>query len=262
MASAPQQPTLPLFYNDLMPLNSQEHGKWKSKPLATADFLKGQHAIPITVDEFVQVQRSYPIVFTSGENPLPLALMGLNEGVNTFVDDNGKITESVYLPAYIRRYPFMLAKLRNDAEELSLCFDPSAGALGEFDEGEALFTDDNQPSQATKNILEFCEHFEQAGQRTKAFMEELDAHELLMDGEISIARQEDPEKPFVYRGFRMVNQEKLLEIDGEQIDRWHKSGLLSLIHAHLFSLELMRDIFARQAQQGKGPKFAPNATVS
>ena len=253
MATAPQQPTLPLFYNDLMPLNSQEHGKWKSRPLANADFLKGQHAIPITVDEFVQAQRSFPIIFTAGENPLPLALMGLNEGVNTFVDDDGKITDAVYLPAYIRRYPYMLAKLRPESDELSLCFDPTAGALGEFDEGDALFTDDNQPTQATKNVLEFCQHFEQAGQRTKAFMEELAENELLMDGEISIARQDNPDKPFVYRGFRMVNQEKLAEIDDATIAKWHKSGMLSLIHSHLFSLELMRDIFARQAQQGKGP---------
>ena len=110
MASAPQ-PTLPLFYNDLMPLNSRDHGTWRARQLSDASFLKNSHAIPLTVEEFVEAQRDYPIVFSSGDDPLPLALMGLNEGVNTFVDDNGKITEAVYLPAYIRRYPYMLARL-------------------------------------------------------------------------------------------------------------------------------------------------------
>lgn len=252
MASAPQ-PTLPLFYNDLMPLNSRDHAKWRTKTLDGATFLKGQHAIPITVDEFVQAQRNFPIVFSSGDNPLPLALMGLNEGVNTFIDDDGKVNEAIYIPAYIRRYPFMLAKLKPDTDELSLCFDPTANAIGEFDEGEPLFSDDGEAAEATKRILEFCEHFEQAGQRTRVFLEELTKNDLLMDGEIAITSQENPDKPFVYRGFRMINQEKLAEIDAKQIEEWQKSGLLMLIHAHIFSLDLMRVVFGRQIQQGKGP---------
>ena len=135
MASAPQ-PTLPLFYNDLMPLNSRDHGKFRTKQIDDAGFLKNQHAVPLTVDEFVQAQRNFPIVFSSGEQPLPLCLMGLNEGVNTYVDDQGKVNEPVYIPAYIRRYPFMLAKLRPDADELSLCFDPTQDkVIGEFEEG-------------------------------------------------------------------------------------------------------------------------------
>jgi len=119
MASAPQQPQLPLFFNDLMPLNSRDHKNYRSRMIDSAPWLSKAHAIPLTVDEFVQAQRDFPIVFSSGENPLPLALMGLNEGVNTFVDESGKVTEQVYLPAYIRRYPFMLAKLQKDATDLS-----------------------------------------------------------------------------------------------------------------------------------------------
>ena len=99
--------------------------------------------------------------------------MGLNEGVNVFLDENGRpIDPSVYIPAYLRRYPFLLARLRPDSDELSLCFDPTSGAVGEFEEGEPLF-DGDQPSEATKAILEFCEQFEAAGQRTSAFIEEL-----------------------------------------------------------------------------------------
>ncbi|WP_128892892.1 SapC family protein [Erythrobacter sp. HKB08] len=251
MASAPQ-PNLPLFYNDLMPLNSRDHKTFKTRPMESADWLKGQHAIPLTVDEFVQAQRDFPIVFSSGENPLPLALMGLNEGVNTFIDDNGKINDPIYLPAYIRRYPFMLAKLSQETDDLSLCFDPTAGSIGDFDEGEALF-DGESATENTKRILKFCEDFEHAGQRTKAFIDELKKHELLMEGEIGISTQENPDKPFVYRGFQMVNQEKLRELDGETLKTWNQNGMMALIFAHIFSLDLMRSIFARQQSQGKVP---------
>ncbi|UVI38639.1 SapC family protein [Qipengyuania spongiae] len=254
MASAPQQPTLPLFYNDLMPLNTRDHGKWSTKSLDSADFLKTQHAIPLTVDEFAQAQRDFPIVFSSGDNPLPLLLMGMNEGVNTYVDDNGKINEPVYLPAYVRRYPFMLAKLRQDSDELSLCFDPTSEVVGDFKEGETLFTDDGQPTDNTKRILEFCEHFEQAGQRTRVFIEEITKEGLLMDGEIAITQNDNPDKPFVYRGFQMIDQDKLQNLPTEKLEQWNKSGLLMLIHAHIFSLELMRNIFSRQVQQGKMPQ--------
>ena len=105
------------------------------------------HAIPLTVDEFTLVQRHYPIVFSIGDNPIPIALMGLNEGVNVFLDADGRpIDPTLYIPAYIRRYPFLLARLRPDSDELSLCFDPTANAVGEFEEGEPLF-DGEQPSE-------------------------------------------------------------------------------------------------------------------
>ena len=258
MASAPQQPQLPLFFNDLMPLNSRDHKNFRTRSVDSAPWLAKAHAIPVTVDEFIQAQRNFPIVFSTGENPLPLALMGLNEGVNTFVDEAGKVTEPVYIPAYVRRYPFMLAKLQKDATDLSLMFDPTSDAIGEFEDGDRLFDDEGKPAEATNRILEFCEHFEQAAQRTQAFLTEIKDADLLMDGEVAIQRQGE-EKPFLYRGFRMVDQEKLANLGAEKLEDWNKKGILYLLNAHIFSLDLMRTIFARQAQQGTAPK--PNAEV-
>ena len=252
MASAP----LPLFYNGLEPLSSETHGNWRVRTQDSAPFLVGQHAIPITTDEFPLVQRHMPIVFSVGDDAIPLALMGLNEGVNVFMGDDGKLTETnFYVPAYIRRYPYMLARLRPDADELSLCFDPTSQALGAFEDGEPLF-DNGQPSQTTKAILDFAEQFEQAGARTQAFMNELREQELLMDGEVTI-QVEDGQQPFVYRGFQMINEEKLAGLRGDQLRKMSQSGMLPLLYAHLFSLSLMREIFARQAQQGKTPQPVP-----
>ena len=250
MASAPQA-NLPIFYNDLMPLNSRDHATWKAKNADAAPWLIGQHAIPLTAEEFPQAARHYPIIFASGDNPVPLALMGLNEGVNVFVDEEGKVTQPIYIPAYVRRYPFLLAKLNPNSEELSLCFDPSAGLLGDSVDGQELFTD-GQPSEATQAALGFCEQFEQAGQRTQAFIDELKKHDLLMEGEVAI-QQQGNDQPFVYRGFQMVNQEKLRDVRGDVLRGWAQSGLLPLLYAHLFSLELISQIFGAQVQLGKGP---------
>lgn len=250
MASAPQG--LPLFYNALEPLSSQAHADYKVRPVNAAPFLKDQHAIPVTVDEFPLVQRYMPIVFSVGPDAIPIALMGLNEGANVFVDDEGKINQpNFYVPAYIRRYPYMLARLRPDSDELSLCFDPSFEGVGEFEEGDALF-ENGEPTAVTKAVLEFNQMFEEAGMRTAQFMKEVQELGLLMEGEVTI-QPEGSDKPFVYRGFQMIDQEKLNNLRGDQLRKIAQSGLLPLLYAHLFSLGLMREIFERQAQLGKIP---------
>lgn len=248
----PANAALPLLYRGLEPLNSGQHSKMKLKRGQTIPEVGKIHAIPVTIDEFIPAQRNYPIIFSAGENPVPLALMGLNEGVNTFIDEQGMpIDQAAYMPAYLRRYPFMLAKLRPDSDELSLCFDPTGGGITE-DGDEPLFEGD-QPSELTRNILAFCEQFETAGQRTHAFMEEVLKLDILMEGEVSI-QPEGVDQPFLYRGFRMVDEEKLRNMRGDELRRLNQNGILSLLFCHLFSLGLIRDLFYRQVQQGKGPQ--------
>ena len=141
----------------------------------------------MTVDEFALVQRHYPIVFSVGDSPVPLALMGLNEGVNVFLDDDRHArstptSTSRPICAAIRSCSRGFGRTATSCRCASI---RPSNAVGEFDEGQALF-DGDQPSEATKAILQFCEQFEAAGQRTAAFMEELIKSDLLMDGEVAI----------------------------------------------------------------------------
>ncbi|MEQ1689344.1 MAG: SapC family protein, partial [Sphingopyxis sp.] len=210
-------PNLPLFFNDLVPLSAGQHADWSITTQETAPFLANTHAVPVTVDEFIMAGRFFPIVFSSGEQSVPLALMGLNEGVNVFVEPDGKLAKPVYVPAYVRRYPFLLAKLRPDNDELSLCFDPTAPGLGaDGGKGSMALFDGDQPSKATTDILEFCRQFEEAGARTQAFMDELNKLDILMDGEVAI-QTESNENPYIYRGFRMVDEEKLRDLRGDSL---------------------------------------------
>jgi hypothetical protein len=143
----------------------------------------------------------------------------------------------------VRRYPFMLARLSPQSQELSLCFDDTSGIIVD-NEGERLF-DGTEATETTKAILQFCEQFEQAVMRTRAFMEELTKLDLLMDGEVTIQR-DGLEQPAVYRGFRMVDEQKLQNLRGDQARKMVQSGLLGLVYAHLFSLSLISPLFERQ----------------
>src|SRR6185503_7463195 len=123
--------------------------------------------------------------------------------------------------------------------------------LSEFEDGNPLFTD-GKPSETTNQILKFCEEFELSAQRTNAFMEDLKEAGLLMDGEVSI-QPSGSEQPFIYRGFQMVNEEKLRELRGDELRKMNQNGMLALILAHLFSMSMVREIFSKQVIQGKGP---------
>lgn len=239
MASQPQA-QLPLFYRNLIPLSSDLHLGWGLNERADMAFSRDTHAIPITVDEFVSAQRHYPIVFSSGDNSVPLALVGLEEGKNMFIAADGNWKAGAYIPAYLRRHPFMLAKLNPDADVLSLVFDDSWGLVAE-DGAQKLF-DGTDPADTTKNILQFCEQFEQAIARTRSFMEEIEKLGLLMDGQAQI-QNPGMAQPATFSGFRMVDETKLQNIRGDQARKMVQNGMMGLVYAHLFSLSQIRELY-------------------
>lgn len=245
MASNPvQQQQLPLFYKSIVPIMTQVHGSWGFTPPGDLSFARHTHAIPITVDEFVPAQRHYPVVFGSGQNAAPIALVGLADGRNLFIDEAGNWKPDTYVPAYVRRYPFVLARVNEGASDLSLCFDEETGFFGP--EGREKLFDGEEPAAVTKQALEFCDQFEQAVQRTRLFMQEIESLELVIDGEVTI-QVPGRDQPAVYRGFRMVDENKLRELRGDQARKFVSNGLLGMIYAHLFSLGQIRELFAMQS---------------
>lgn len=241
------QAGLPLFYHSLVPLAANQHKSHALSERTRHPFAANVQAIPITVDEFALAQRFYPIVFGAGENAAPLALVGLREGQNLFCDAEGNWADNAYVPAYVRRYPFLLARLTPDAKELSLCFDDSAGYITAQAEGN-LFQDD-KPTDVTQSVLKFCEQFEIAIQRTRMFMNELHEMKLLQQGEAQIQPGGPNTAPaMTFRGFAMVAEDALQKIRAEQAKKMVKNGMLGLIYAHLFSLSNMQALYVMAGQ--------------
>lgn len=122
--------------------------------------------VPLTVTEFAPAALSYPIIFV-GDARMPVAVMALRGGENMFVSDTGEFRPEAYIPAYVRRYPFVFA---NDEiqKRLILCVDRDAPFIR--DGGATPLFIDGKPSPYVEQAMEFCNNFELERQRTDAFV--------------------------------------------------------------------------------------------
>jgi SapC len=242
-----QAEQLPLFYKDIIPLSSQTHSAWRAKPLTKAPFFAQTNVVPLTIDEFGMAQRFYPIIFANNDEATPLGVFGLADGVNAFCDDDGGLLENIYMPAYVRRYPFLLGE-REGADGTTLCFDAAAGLLGAFDDGTPLFVD-GKPSAATLGILKFCEQMDAAGQRTASFTKLLRSMDLLSPTGASLSTAGGG--TFKFDGFFAVDRQKLAALEPAKLAELMKNNALPLIFAHLLSMNLFDEVLNRQVARGK-----------
>ena len=227
-----------LFYKQPEPLSPEMHGKMGVKTMdGPFGFAREGHAIPLTVGEFPLAAVTGPIIFV-GDDKLPIAVMGLNAGENMFLRDDGLFEPGVYIPAYIRRYPFVFANDDN-AKQMVLCIDRGAEFVVDKDFDQPFFDADGQPSQYTKNCIEFCNNFEIERQRTQSFVQilkDLDLFEMKTanftpatgDGTMG-----EPQKIADYFG---VSEEKLNALPTDKLVELRNNGALAQIYAHLVSL--------------------------
>jgi hypothetical protein len=225
-----------LFYSQPEPLTPELHGKLGVKRVdGPFKFAKAGHAIPLTVGEFPLAAVTGPIIFV-GEEKLPIAVMGLNAGENMFVRDTGVFEPGVYIPAYVRRYPFVFA---NDSanNQMVLCVDRNAEFIVE--DGDMAFFENGQPSEYTKNCIEFCNNFEIERQRTMSFVEllkELDLFEQKTANFTPVNPDGSPSQPQKIADYFGVSEEKLNKLPTEKLVELRDNGALGQIYAHLLSL--------------------------
>ncbi|MEM9289021.1 MAG: SapC family protein [Pseudomonadota bacterium] len=243
-------PRLPMFFNTVEPLNHRDHSDLCLADTPNFEFAKEAHLVPLLAEEFPIAQRFFPVVFDSQGIGQPIAIMGLRQGINSYVEDDGGWKKEVYIPAYIRRYPFMLARLRDGDEKLSLCIDPTAKIVQKA--GSRKLFDGEEGSQLTKDILTFCERYERGVAQTRLFCEKLSELELLREGEAVV---QSGDKPTRFSGFRIIDENKLRELKQKAVSEMNQNGTLAVIHAHLFSLSLFQTMVPNEL--GIGADAAP-----
>jgi hypothetical protein len=225
-----------LFYVAPEPLSKEAHAKLGLKNLENPyAFTARTHLVPVTVTEFGPAALCYPIIFI-GPEKTPVAVMGVNADENLFVDEKGAYAPDAYLPAYIRRYPFVLA---NDAaaQRMVVCIDSKAPMVGE--NPDAPFFENGEPSAYTKGAIDFCNNFEQEAQRTLSFvnlLKELDLFEEKTATYTPPLPNGQPGQPQTIAVYQGVSEAKLNALPPEKLKELSSNGALSQVYAHLISL--------------------------
>lgn len=230
----PPQPgtgSLPLFYKEPTPLDAKKHVKMGLKKDFGLGFTREVNAVPINMIEMPQICHFYPIAFSPDDNATPVALIGLRDNENLFLNAKGEWENNTYIPAYIRRYPFIFSEVPGN-DQLTLCVDMGSDVVNEKSD-QKFFDKDGNPSQLAQNALEFCKSYHAAAQQTVEFSKALAQSGLLVDrqAEINIAG----DQKINFSGFRIIDEQKLAELDDADFLEWRKKGWLPFLYAHLFS---------------------------
>jgi hypothetical protein len=222
---------LPMFFKKPVPLNTDQHGKAGLVPDQDLAFAAPTNSILINAIEFAEVAKQYPIVFTQGDAPMPTAILGL-EQQNYFVE-NGRWKEGAYIPAYVRKYPFVFMNVP-DEDRFLLCIDEDAPQFKKGGGKQTLpFYKDGKASEMTMHALEFCTAFHNHYQMTQQFCEAVKAADLLMPSQSNAKLFNGRE--INLGGFQVIDEKKVAALSDDKILDFHKKGWLPLLYFALMS---------------------------
>lgn len=230
------------FYADPQVLNTEKHKDLRIALPQNAVFAADSQAVPVLLSEFADVALEYPIVFvkTPDESWLALALTGLQQGQNVFVDENGA-WNAKYIPASVRRYPFVLASGEEGA--LSVAVDMSLAS--EDEAAVRLFDDEGAPSDALQNAIGFLQSFQGQSAQTSALIAKFEELELLTDAQFQIRDQDGNTRSL--NGFFIVEEARLNTLRDDSILDLVRKGQMSALHLHLLSLKNIAALQRREA---------------
>ena len=241
-----------VYYEKPVLLDREKHRQRRVLPSTSFGFARKANSVYLAGVEFSEACKEYAIVFTRGNNGkiVPVVMLGLRARENLFIDDQDQWVGR-YLPAFVRRYPFVLAEL--PGQSLGVCIDEAYAGLGN-QEGEALFDAKGQDTPFLRNALDFLTLYQREYLRTEAFCQrleqaglfsEMDARADLVDG-----------RTFTVSSLLVVDEKKLMALPDATALSLFRNGELHLVSMHLMSLSNMQALVAKMAQR-KSPLQPP-----
>ena len=242
---------LPLFYAKPEALNPERHASLGLGAGTDFGFARSAHAIPVVASELPAAMRSYPVVFI-GSDRAPIAVTGLRQNENLFVEADGRWAEPHYVPAYVRRYPFILADDPRTPGRLTLCVDRAServidtavasGATAPLFEG-------SQPAPATRQALAFCNQFQIDFNATRAMVDKIDAHGLFAPRQSQVTLESG--EILNLTDFQVIDEAAFNRLSDEAFLELRKSGALALLYCHLASMNSWSSLLHQAKLRGQ-----------
>ncbi len=219
------------MFENLEVLNKENHADLRFQPASGYGFAADLSVAPLSAAEVPRAAKHYPIVFPVKDSLIPQALLSLQKGKNAFVDAEGRWTVP-YVPAHVRRYPFILAKGRT-AEEFAICIDRDAPHFQEG-QGDPLFTANGEAAEILTKAQEFLGRLQQELMATERLLKPLEEKGVITEQRFNL---EADGKKHQVAGFRGIDRNKLVELDDATLAEWVRNGLMGIVDATLHSLE-------------------------
>jgi len=221
------------MFKNIVPVTREAHQDKKIKKVDSFAFAANFHLASIMVHEFARAASMYPIVFVEdqeSEEFRPVVLLGLEAQENLFVNDEGK-WEASFIPAIIRRYPFALARTKEE-NRFTVCLDEQSELVSD-EEGEPMFQEDGTPSKVLERVKQYLGELQQMEQVTKQFCQTL--KDKYMFTPLNM-RFRDTDTVKNISGAYVIHEQRLNNLSDEDFLSIRHQNLLAAIYSHLTSL--------------------------
>lgn len=242
-SSQPPENAAPMFYTSPRPLDRVRDAALRISRPQNFRFAEKTNAIPLLAEEFPMAAAYYPIVFAAGPAPIPAAVVGIRNDQNLYIDKQGQWRNGGYLPAYVRRYPFILMD-DPEQKQFVLCLDDSSEMFRP--DGEFPLFDGENPSEFTQSAMEFCAALRQQGETTESFTAALKEHDLLVPNDAQIDMPDGSRLQL--GGFLVIDPQKFDALPDNVYLDWRRKGWVGLVYAHLLSSHRWQSLVTLSAE--------------
>lgn len=233
-----------LFYEQAVPVSAEKHRNWGLVTGFDYSFAKRVNSVPITAVEFPRAALEYALVFAGNEaGIMPAVVLGIEDHKNLYVDPPGRWTGR-YVPAFVRRYPFVFSS--NDGANLTLCLDGGFAGWNQEGKGQRLFDDSGKRTEYLENILKFLRQYQVEFQRTQNFCKKLKELDLLEPVHAQFTARGGERRSL--GGFMAISRDKLKKLPAETLAQLAATDELELVYLHLHSLNHFEALLARAAR--------------
>lgn len=223
-----------LIYENVVPISKERHADWSVEVGKDFSFTRKINFVPLLTAEFPKAAREYPVVFNkSGDLIQPVVILGMRGEENFYLTESNEWSAQ-YIPAFLRRYPFVFSR-SEDGKTFTLCIDESFDGFNQAGKGQRLLTDEGKATPYVENVLRFLQSFQNEYGRTQELCRRLDEFDLL-EPQSAVWTGPKGEKNTL-TGFLCVNKDKLKALSVKVLNGLVASDEMELIYAHLLSLE-------------------------
>jgi hypothetical protein len=194
--------------------------------------------------EWGDVQREYPILFRKDAATgafVSVALLGFGEAENLFLDENG--WNASYIPGIVARGPFLIGFQR---EEPVIHVDLDHPRISTT-EGEPVFLPGGGNTRYIERIAVILEAIRVGLDASKAMFAAFTALDLIEPLQLQV--EISGEEQHNLHGYFTINEEKLANLSGAQLEKLNRAGFLQgafLVVASLNNVKKLIDLKHRR----------------